>query len=52
MNRGVHVGWVDGPYATEGANAGYLKHRLRGRVIGILEPDFAEPLRLSSTEGR
>ncbi len=52
MKRGVHVGWVDGPYATEGVNAGYLKQRLRGRVVGILEPAFAEPLRLSSTEGR
>ncbi len=52
LARGQHVGWVDGPYATEGANAGALNEKLRGRVIGILEPDFAEPLRLSSTEGR
>lgn len=49
---GKSIPWTDGPYATEGPSAGYLQSKLRGRVVGILEPACAEPLRLSSTEGR
>lgn len=45
LRRGGFVGWVDGPYPTEGPYAGALNRKLRGRVIGILEPAFAEPLR-------
>ncbi|WP_230629336.1 S24/S26 family peptidase [Sphingomonas sp. Leaf37] len=52
MRAGRLVGWVDGPYATEGPNAGVLNRKLRGRVVGILQPAAAEPLRLISSEGR
>lgn len=38
---------VDGPYATEGRNAGYLQEKLRGRVVGILEPAYEEPKRIT-----
>lgn len=34
--------FCDGPYASEGRNAGYLPSKLTGRVIGILEPSFDE----------
>lgn len=38
----------DGPYASEGPNAGYLPSKLLGRVVGILEPRFEEPRRLEA----
>ena len=33
---GILRGLVDGPYATEGRNAGVLQSKLVGRVVGIL----------------
>lgn len=45
LRAGRLVGWVDGPYATEGPHAGALNRKLRGRVVGILQPTAAEPLR-------
>jgi hypothetical protein len=45
LRLGQPIGWVDGPYATEGPRAGALKRKLRGRVIGILEAAYAEPPR-------
>lgn len=52
VRAGQPIPWTDGPYATEGPRAGYLRSKLRGRVVGILEPAASEPLRLSSAEGR
>lgn len=51
LSSGRRGGWMDGPYATEGPGTGYLASKLRGRVVGILEPSFAEPLRLANAEG-
>ena len=47
-------GMVDGPFATEGRNAGVLAEKLVGRVVGILNPSFAEPKRIGAPffEGR
>jgi hypothetical protein len=42
---GSNWGFVDGPFATEGRNADALAEKLIGRVLGILEPRFAEPMR-------
>lgn len=47
IEHGAFVGWADGPYATEGPRAGSLQKRLIGKVVGILEPSFAEPLRMA-----
>ena len=38
---------ADGPYSGEDGEA-YLSSKLRGRVIGVLEPTFAEPKRLAA----
>lgn len=43
--RPLRWGFADGPYATEGPHAGALSRKLVGRVVGILEPRFAEPMR-------
>ncbi len=40
---GQPVGWVDGPYRAEALN-----QKLRGKVVGILEPIFAEPMRIAA----
>jgi hypothetical protein len=45
LERGAYMGWADGPYATEGPRAGYLNGLLRGKVVGILEPTYDEPMR-------
>jgi hypothetical protein len=50
LEAGRCGGWVDGPFATEGPRAGVLEKKLRGRVVGILKPEFSEALRLSSPE--
>jgi hypothetical protein len=40
--------FVDGPYDLEGEkNGDYLPSLLIGRVVGILEPRFAEPMRIA-----
>lgn len=40
--------FVDGPYDTEDQpNGWYLPSLLIGRVVGILEPRFAEPMRIA-----
>ncbi|MHA0335838.1 hypothetical protein [Sphingomonas aquatilis] len=43
LRQGSQVGWVDGPYPSE-----VLKQKLRGKVVGILEPIYAEPLRIAA----
>lgn len=40
--------FCDGPYATEGRNAGYLKSKLVGRVVGVFEGSAVEPQRVLS----
>ncbi|WP_203309624.1 hypothetical protein [Sphingomonas beigongshangi] len=45
LDRGGYMGWVNGTYATEGPRAGYLNGLLRGKVVGVLEPAFDEPMR-------
>ncbi|WP_294211343.1 hypothetical protein [uncultured Sphingomonas sp.] len=45
LRSGQSVGWVDGPYPTEGPHAGALNRKLRGKVVGILQAADAEPLR-------
>lgn len=37
---------VDGPYAAEGAMAGYLQSKLIGRVVGLLQPPLQEMKRI------
>jgi hypothetical protein len=49
LKAGRSGGWVDGPYPTEGPHAGSLNRKLRGRVVGILQPAAAEPRRLATS---
>lgn len=44
LRAGLPVGWVNGPYPTEGPYAGALNRKLRGKVVGILTGANAEPL--------
>lgn len=39
---------TEGPYATEGRGYEYLRSKIVGRVVGILETGFVEPLRIAA----
>ena len=44
----IITGFTDGPYATEGPNAGHLQSKLVGRLVGILAPTTEEPKRIEA----